>query len=445
MSHNTKLLLLAASSVAVLIFLIVHLRISSFVALLIASLGLGIATGMPLGSIAKSFQEGVGAVLANIAVIVGLGTIMGKMLAESGGAEVVANALLNRFGARRLPWAMLLIGFIVGLPVFFAVGLVLLAPILYALAAQKREPFLVVALPMIAGLSAAHGFVPPHPGPMAAIEWLHADVGKTILLSMIVALPAAIMAGPVFSLVIAPRIKIEPNTFPVQKLSQAANSPGFAITLFTICLPILLMLAATAATLALPEASRLRPILRFLGEPILALLIATLFSFYSFGLARGFTKADILKFSEGCLGPVAAILLIVGAGGGFNKILIASGVGDAIAATAKDFRIPLLPMGFAVAALIRIATGSATVAVTTAAGIMQPIAAQTVGINLELLILAMASGSTILSHLNDGGFWFVKEYLQLSVPETLKTWTVLETILSLVSFTVVMLLSLVIS
>jgi GntP family gluconate:H+ symporter len=443
MSHNTRLLLIAALAVAVLIVLIVRLRISSFVALLIASLGLGIAAGMPLANIAKSFQEGVGNVLANIAVVVGLGTILGKLLAESGGAEVIANALLARFGPARLPWAMLTIGFVVGLPVFFAVGLVLLAPILYALAAEKRSPFLLLAIPMVTGLSSAHGFVPPHPGPMAAIEWLHADVGKTILLSFIVGIPAALVAGPLFSMFIAPRLSIEPASLPIaRKGPPPGNAPGFGITLFTICLPILLMLVATSATLILPETSRFRPALRFIGEPIVALLVATLFSFYAFGFWRGFNKSEILKFSEECLGPTAAILLIVGAGGGFNKILIASGVGDAIAVTARDFRIPILPMGFAVAALIRIATGSATVAITTAAGIMQPIAAQNTGVNLELLIMAMASGSTILSHLNDGGFWFVKEYLQFTVPQTLKTWTVMETILSLVSFAVILLLGL---
>jgi GntP family gluconate:H+ symporter len=439
---NYSLLLYALASIGLLVLLIARWKLHAFVALIIASLFVGMASGMPLLDIATQFQEGVGAVLKSIAIVIGLGTIIGKLLAESGGAEVVAKAILDRFGAERLPWAMLAISLIVGLPVFFGVGVVLLAPILYSLVARNGVPLLSVGLPMLAGLSVAHGLVPPHPGPMAAIELLGANAGKTILYSLIVGIPTAVIAGPIFARFAAPRFQIEPGALGIQ-LSRSAgrdNPPGFGITTLTICLPILLMLGSSLADLALAKSSPARPLLLFLGHPIAALLIAVLFALYTFGVRRGFTSEQLGKFMEECLGPVAAILLVIGAGGGFNKILSASGVAKVVSDLAAQLHLSPLALGYVIACLIRVATGSATVAITTAAGMISQSVQADPTVHRELVVLSMGAGSLILSHLNDGGFWFVKEYMNMSVPETLKTWTIMETIISLAAFGILLLL-----
>jgi GntP family gluconate:H+ symporter len=283
---------------------------------------------------------------------------------------------------------------------------------------------------MIAGLSAAHGLIPPHPGPMVAIEVLKADAGKTILYSLIFAIPAAILAGPVYAKWISRRMP-EVTIPTVAPASAHTARPGFAITVFTVALPVLLMLCSTVADLLLPKGNQLRAIANFIGSPIVALTVSVIVSFFTFGLARGFTSQQILKFTEDSLGPTASALLIVGAGGGFNKILVVSGVGDVISRTATSANLSPLLLGWVVAVLIRIATGSATVAITTAAGILAPIVA-TQPVNVELLVVVMGAGSLIASHVNDGGFWFVKEYLGLTVAQTFRTWTVIETIIAVV-------------
>lgn len=441
MQGDTRLLLAAALAVVVLVILIVRLKLSAFIALMIASLLAGLLAGMDLLATAKAFQGGMGAVLGSIAAIIGLGTVMGKMLVESGGSEVIAETIVRKAGARHLPWAMLLIALIVGAPVFFAVGLVLLAPILFALVRQHQSGMLWLGIPMVAGLSAMHGLVPPHPGPMAAIKLIGADTGKTIWYALLIAVPAAVIAGPLFGHWIAKRViprSAQPSL--LEKREPRANRPGFSITLFTVLLPIALMLFGTGADIVLAPESVWRSRIAFLGDPVVALLCGVLFSFYSFGAALGWNRQDLLRFSEECLGPVAIVLLIVGAGGGFSRVLIESGVGEAVSRIATAWEIRPLWLAYGAACLIRVATGSATVAITTAAALVKPVADASPGTNLELVVLAMGAGSLILSHVNDGGFWLVKEYLNLTVTETLKTWTAMETILSLVSFALVLLL-----
>ena len=289
-----------------------------------------------------------------------------------------------------------------------------------------------------------HGLVPPHPGPMVAAEMFKADVGLTIIYSLIVGIPTGIVAGPVFGAYISRRIHVPvPDAAPEASLSSRRSLPGFGITLLTIVLPVALMLLATVADVLLAPTDRLRHIADFVGHPIVALVVAVLFSFYTFGAARGFDRDAIHRFSNECLAPAAAILLVVGAGGGFNRVLVTSGVGPAIASLATSAHISILILGWLVAALIRLATGSATVAITTAAGIIAPIAA-TQPVNAELLVLAMGAGSLIASHVNDAGFWFVKEYYGMTVPQTLRTWTVLETIIAVVALVFVLLLNLVV-
>ena len=430
---STALLFYALIAVIGLVVLIAHFRVNTFVALIISSIFIGAMSGMKLPQVASGFQEGVGAILGSIAAVVGLGTILGKFLAESGGAEVIADRLIQIGGQRNLHWTMMILAFIVGISVFFTVGLVILFPIFFTISKRTNLSLLYVGVPILAGLSVMHGLVPPHPGPMAAIGVLKADVGKTILYALIIGLPTAMVSGPMIGRFLSARIKLEPGAM-AKNLTERApvkSAPGFLLTVTTILLPILLMMLSTVAGLSLAANSPGRPIIEFLGSPVIAMLTGVLFCFYSFGYARGFNKEQILRFSEECLGPVASILLVVGAGGGFNKVLQLSGVGHAIADVASTSQVSPLLMGYFVACLIRIATGSATVAITTAAGIVAPIVAAVPGVNVELLVIAMGAGSLILSHLNDSGFWFVKEYFNMTVAQTLRTWTIVETVSSI--------------
>ena len=447
MSHNAALLLVAVVAVLGLIVLVARFKINSFVALMLASLFVGVCSGMKPVSAPRAFLEGMGKVLGDIAMVIGLGTVLGKMLAVSGGADVIAERLIRALGKKRLPWAMLFIGFIVGIPVFFAVGLVLLVPILFTLARETGTPLLRLGIPLVAGLSVVHGLVPPHPGPVAAMGIFNdlagrADMGKTILFSLLVGFPTAIVAGPLLGRFLGDGIRVDPGRTgdrPAEKI-PTRNAPSFALTVLTILLPVLLMLLATVGDLALPQDHGLRQAGDFVGNPSVAMLVAVLFSFWSFGFGLGLNRDQVLQFSNDCLAPVASMLLVVGAGGGFSKVLDAGGVGKAIADVARGANLSPVLLGWLMAALIRVATGSATVAITMAAGMMAPIAAGTPGVHLELLIIAMGAGSLILSHVNDGGFWFVKEYFHMTVPQTLRTWTVMETVIGVVALFLVLLL-----
>jgi len=437
------LLLLALAAVVGLIVLVARFKVHAFLALIVASLFMGLASGMPLAGITKSFQEGVGNTLGFIAVVVGLGTMLGKMLAESGGAEVVAATFTRVLGPTRLHWTMMLAAFIVGMPVFFGVGLVLLMPVLLTLVRETRSPLLFLGIPMVAGLAVSHGLVPPHPGPMVAIGTLHADVGKTILYSVVVGLPVAIVAGPFFGRFIAGRVRLA-ETDVAARLAPAVTPrtrPGFGLALFTILLPVVLMLLATLAELSFDKEHPVRGWAALIGSPLVALLVAVLFSFYSFGVRAGFGRNEILKFMEDCVGPAATIMLVVGAGGGFSKVLEHCGAANAIASMAKGLNLSPLLLGWLLAASIRVAVGSATVSITLAAGIMGPVVLEQPATNRELLVLAMGAGSTFLSHLNDGGFWLVKEYFALTVAETLKTWTVMVSIISVAGLLLVLLVN----
>lgn len=439
------LLLWTAVAVVALVLLIAWVRLNAFVALTLVSLFVGASSGMPLGSVVRAFQEGVGNTLGFIAVVIGLGTIVGKMLAESGGAEVVAERLIGVFGVRYVHWVLALVAFVVGLPVFFSVGLVLLAPIVFTLARREKLPLLLLGLPLVAGLSASHALVPPHPGPLAAIERLHADMGRTIAWSLAIGLPAALLVGPPLGWLAGHRIPTTPGALGAELSAVAAGHrrPGFGITLLAILLPIVLMLAGTAAAVIWPAGSTLRTAAEFIGSPIVAMVVAVLASLYVFGIACGRDRAELLRFSDECLGPVASLLLVVGAGGGFGRVLDVAGVGRAIQGVAAGLQLSPLLLGWLIAALLRIAVGSATVAIVTAAGIMAPVAAAVPGTNVELLVIALGAGSIIASHVNDGGFWLVKEYFNLSVVQTLATWTVLETLFSVVALCLVLIASLV--
>jgi GntP family gluconate:H+ symporter len=454
LSHETSLLLFTLIAVAGLILLIARFKVNPTVAIVLAALFIGLTSGMELSAIMKRFTEGVGSVLGSIAMILGLGCMLGKLMGESGGAERIALTLIGRFGESRVHWTMLVIACIVGAPVFFQVGLVLLIPLVFILARKTRMPLLQIGIPLVSGLSVMHGLVPPHPGPMVAIEVLKADVGKTILYSLLVGIPTAILAGPVLGNFLARRVPLQAsgelvaqfvgsrrgNEAEASENSKASASsrrrlpqPGFAVTVFTILLPVLLMLLATAVDLSFRKGNAFRQGVDFIGHPIVALLIAVLFSFYSLGYKCGFDRQQILGFTNDCLAPIGGVILVIGAGGGFKDVMVGSGVGAAIAERASHWHLSPLFFGWLVAALIRIATGSATVAITTAVGIVLPVASGVPGVNLELVVVAMGAGSLILSHVNDAGFWLVKEYFNMSVTQTLKTWTVMETVISIVA------------
>jgi GntP family gluconate:H+ symporter len=394
---------------------------------------LAVATGMPAHSIIHSFETGVGGTLGHIAVVVALGTMLGKMMAESGGADQIAYTLIRFFGEKNVSWAMVVIGLIVGLPAFFEVGFVLLIPIAFTVARRTRTSFVLVGLPMVAGLSVVHGLVPPHPAALLAVTLYHADVGRTIFYALLIGLPTAIVAGPLYAKLIAPHIHLsDENPMAAQFVDHGTERslPGFGLTVFTILVPVLLMLGGSWADAVSAQGTALNEVWHLLGNDDIALLIGVLFSFYTLGRMRGFTRETILRFTNECLAPTATITLLVGAGGGFGRILQDSGVSQAIVAVALHSHVPLLLLAWLLAALMRLATGSATVAMTTAAGIVAPIALHSPGVRPELLAIVTGAGSLIFSHVNDGGFWLVKEYFNMSVGQTIKTWSVCETIIS---------------
>lgn len=443
LSHDASLLLYALISIIGLILLIAKVKMNPFVALIVGAVFMGLIAGMPLKSIVTAYQEGVASVLGFIAIVLGLGTMLGKLMAESGGAEQIAKTMVRVFGEKNVHWAMMVVAVICGIPVFIQVGIVLLFPLVFVIAKHTGTSLIKIGISLVAGLAVVHSLIPPHPAAMLAVGIFNANIGKTIFLALIVALPSAAIAGPIYGSWISKRIQVETSSELMEQFTETKERelPGFGITLFTIMLPVILMLLATIVDLILPEANVFRQVIDFIGSPIIALLIALLFSLYSFGYARNFDSKQLLKFTNDCLGPVASIILLIGAGGGFNKILTASGVGDAIAGFAQHAHLSPLVLAFVIAGLIRAAVGSATVAMTTAAGIVAPIAATMPGVSPELLVLATGAGSIILSHVNDSGFWIVKEYMNLSVPQTLKTWTVMETILGFSAFGIVMILS----
>jgi GntP family gluconate:H+ symporter len=420
MSHETFLLLDAVVTVIGLIILITKFKIHPFIALTIAAAFLGLTSGMPINTIIKAFQDGFGGVLGFVGIILALGTMLGKMMAESGGADQIAQTLIRAFGKDKVQWAMMFAAFLVGIPLFFEIGFVLLIPLVFIVARRTGVSIIKIGIPLLAGLSAVHGLVPPHPGPLLAIGVFGADIGKTILYGLIVALPTAIIAGPIFGTFIAKHIPGHPN----QEL------------------PVFLMLLKTFADVALPDGNFFRIWMDMIGHPISALLLALLLSLYTFGYKQGIGSNQMLKWLDASLAPTAAIILIIGAGGGFKQMLVTSGVGDVIGHMAVSAQISPILLAWLVAAVIRIATGSATVATITGAGIVVPVVGMIPGVNRELLVLATGAGSLILSHVNDAGFWLVKQYFNMTVAETFKTWTAMETILSVVGLGFILLLSL---
>ncbi len=445
-SHDAYLLVSALVSIVALVVLIARFKVNAFIVLMTVSLALAIVTRMPPQNIVKSFEAGLGGTLGHIAIIVALGTMLGKMMAESGGADRIAQTLIQFFGERRVPWAMAAVGFLVGLPVFFEVGFVLLVPIAFNVARRTGTSLILVGLPMVAGLSVVHGLVPPHPAAMLAVTAYNADIGRTVLFAILVGIPTVILAGPVYAKLIAPYVQLElRNPISAQFLDETPKRdlPSFGLTVGTILLPIGLMLVGSWADSISSPQTTLNGGLHLLGSADVALLVGAVASFVTLGRMRGFSRETILRFSDECLAPTAMITLLIGAGGGFGRILQDSGTSQAIIDVALRAHISILFSAWLVAALVRLATGSATVAMTMASGIVAPLAAHT-AVRPELLTIATGAGSLVLSHFNDGGFWLVKEYFGMSVSQTLKSWSVCETIISVVALVLTLGLSAVI-
>lgn len=447
MDSTAGIILVAVIAFIVLLFLVMRTKLQAFVALLVVSFLIGIAVGMPFDEIIATVQEGMAGTLGYIAVIIGLGAMFGEVLRVSGGAERLALSLVEKFGEKRVNWALVLTGFIISIPVFLDVAFVILVPILYSLTKKTKKSLLHFGIPLLAGLAVTHSFVPPTPGPIAVASLLGANLGWVILFGLIAGIPAAILAGPIFGTYIGKKIHVGIPDYMLDAAKEKVydkDLPSFFSVVSIILLPLVLILTNTLSAAVLPEGNELRAFLTFLGHPFVALTITALLTFYIFGTKRGYSREEIQKITTKALEPAGIIILITGAGGVFGQMLVDSGVGDVLADAMQDANMPLLVFAFIVAAIIRIAQGSATVSMITAAGLVVPLldTFQVSEPMLALLVITIASGATIASHVNDSGFWLVNRYFGLSEKDTLKSWTVMETIIALVGFGMCLILSL---
>jgi len=441
-----QLITAAVLGIAIIIVLITWVKLHPFLSLTIGALATGAIAGMDIAASVTSFSTGFGTTMGGVGILIALGAIYGKLLADSGGADRIVDTLVSRASARSLPWVMGLIGAVIGLPMFFEVGLVLLVPVIILVARRSGAPLMRIAIPTLAGLSAMHGLVPPHPGPLAAIDALGANLGLTLAFGVIVAIPAVIISGPLFARFAERWVDVPvPELFVTEEDEgqEQRRRPSFGATLFSILLPVFLMLAKAVADISASGSDApWKLALDFLGTPVIALLIAVLAGFFILGRGAGFGRTKINDIVGSSLGPIAGILLIVGAGGGFKQVLVDTGIGNVIAEFVSGSSVSVLILAWLVAVVIRIATGSATVATITAAGILQPLTETLDSPMVALLVLAIGSGSVFLSHVNDAGFWLIKEYFGLSIPQTLKSWTVLECLISVTGLAGVLVLSL---
>ncbi len=442
-----RLVLAALTGIAVIVVLIVWAKLHPFLSLTLGSFTMAVIAGIPLVDSFTSFTTGLGKTVGDVGVLIALGAVIGTFLIESGGADQIVDTVLARTRRQLLPWAMALIAFVVGIPLFFEVGVVLLIPIVMLVARRSRLPVILVGIPALAGLSALHGLVPPHPGPLIAINAVGANLGLTLAFGLVVAVPTVIISGPLAARVMARWVPLEAgNVLGAQdEVPQRENRPSFATSIAIVLLPVVLMLLRTIVETAVDDdGSLVYTAATFLGTPIVALLLTTLVALLVFGTRRGESAQEISNRVGSALGPIAGILLIVGAGGGFKQTLVDSGVADVMAQAIHGAGLSPLLAGWLVAVAVRLATGSATVATITASGIMAPIAVGLDSPEVALLVLAIGAGSVFLSHVNDAGFWLVKEYFGMTVGQTFKTWSLMECLVSVVGLGSVMLLSLVV-
>jgi gluconate transporter len=432
LAHGPYLIALALGSIALLLVLILAAKMHAFLALLLCSMALGLAAGMPPQAVLKSIQAGFGEALGFIAVVVALGAMIGRYLEYSGGGAALADWLLGKFGRDRAAWAVLVAAFLIGLPIFFEVGFIILTPLVWSLARESKRSLLYYGLPMSAALTVTHALVPPHPAPAGAVQLLGGDLGRTVLYGIAVAIPMAVAGGMLYGPWMARRIFVPvplmAGANPVGTMERPA--PAVPLVLFILLLPVLLMLAATVL--------RGSPVLGFFGHPFTALTVTALAAMFFLGLRRGLGRDAITRLATESLAPVGTLLVIMGGGGAFKQVIVDSGVGPYAGGLLAASSISPLVVAYLIAAAMRIAQGSATVAIITAAGIVAPLVKPLHGYSPEIIVLAVCCGGTILSHVNDAGFWLVNQYFGMSVTDTLRSWSAMKIMMSLLGFGIVL-------
>ena len=412
--------------ILLLLILILVVRLNAFIAFILVGLAIGMGQGMELNAIVESIEKGIGNTLGFLVMILGLGAMLGKLVAESGAAQKITNGLIQLFGIKNTRMAVMLTGFIVGVTMFYSVGFVILVPLVFTVAAATGLSLISIALPMLAALSVTHGFLPPHPAPTALSVMFEADMGKTLVYGVIVAIPAILISGPILTRFI-PKVEAKPlKEFMTTKVFSEEELPSFSNSILTALLPVILIAVSTLIVNFFPLDGLWLSIIKFIGNPVIALLLTVLVGTYTLGIARGLNMDGVMKIYGAAVSGITMVLLIIAGAGSLKQILIDSGVSEYIGNLLQITSMSPLVIGWLIATLIRFSVGSATVAGLTTAGIVLPLV-QSTGVSPELMVLSIGAGSLMLSHVNDSGFWLFKEYFNLNIKETLSTWTVMET------------------
>ena len=435
MVHDTRLMFCVLLAIASIIVLISATKLPPFLSILIGTFIAGVGAGLPPEEVAKAFSKGAGAILGEAGIIIALGSMLGALMAESGAADRIATTLLGLGKGKSLPWVMALVAMVIGLPLFFEVGLVMMVPIIFVMAKRSNQPLLKIAIPALAGMTTLHALMPPHPGPLIAVGALHADLGLTMLLGFCLAVPAVILAGPIYGNWLSKRLHVDEPADIGALFSappKAPRQPSFAVSLLIILLPVILMLGSTLAKVAMSPESPVALTLKFLGEPLIALGLAVIAAVICLGWAAGMPRAEVGNTLRKALAPIAVLLLTIGAGGGLKQTLLDAGVSQTISKVAEGAHMPYLLLAWLIAVALRQATGSATVATTTTAGILAPMMMGLAATQSSLVALAIGAGSVFFCHVNDAGFWMVREYFGLQLKQTIWVWSVLQTIVSVV-------------
>ncbi len=427
------------SGIVLLILLITWARINAFIAFLIVSVLIGLFSGMDVSVVTHSVQKGIGDILGSLVVIIGLGAMLGKLVAESGAAIRISSGLIKLFGRRHLVWALVLTAFIVGIPLFYGVGFVLLVPLVITIASRYNLSAVYIGLPTLAALSVTHGFLPPHPSPVALVQQFNANMGITLFYGFIIAIPAIIIAGPLFATTLK-NYNNKPLDIFIPKEIPEAQLPGMFSSMMAAFLPVLLIALSSLVEFTVQQENIFTKIIHTLGDPFMAMLISLLIATYTLGLKKGKKMKEIMDILSDAVKDVVMILLIIGGAGGLKQILTDSGISEQIAMQLDGLNVHPLMLGWAISAIIRVCVGSATVAGLTTAGIVAPLILSS-GVNPNLMVLSIGAGSLMFSHVNDPGFWMFKEYFNLSFKQTIKTWSVMETIVSVVGLAGVFILN----
>ncbi|MBP2656217.1 MAG: dsdX 1 [Firmicutes bacterium] len=442
MDHTLYMLAVLGISILIIIVLSIKFRIHAFISLLGSCFIIAFATGMPLDKIAKSIETGMGGTLGFLAPILALGAIIGKMMEISGGAEKLSNTIVGIIGKSRAAWAMMIVAYICGIPVFLQVGIVLLTPILFCIVLESKQPLIKVALSMVTALTVVHCIVPPHPAAMAITLSLKADVGKVIFYGLLVGIPATAIAGPLYGGWLAKKLTLElPEKYCSIKPTPIDKLPAFSVTLFTILLPLLLMIGKTIIELFADKNAAYMPVVNFIGNPITALFLAAVLSYYIMGIKQGNSLGDLAKYTESAMGPMATIILVIGAAGAFNRVILDCGIGEVLKQVLTAIQISPLIMAWLIAIVMRFSIGSATVAMMTAAGFITPVLAVYPNLDPALVAVAIGAGAIGASQVTDPGFWFVKESLGIPMNKMFMTYTAATSIAAVIGLAGVLLLA----